>query len=336
MLNQINELPDRLLDCEAHELHGLLGGPTLVYLPGRLQPALFIAVLMHGNETTGWDAIRAVLKKYEPGGGERALPRSVYFFIGNTAAAEQGLRHLPAQPDYNRVWPGTEQPPCAESAMMSQFVEFLREQGLFASIDLHNNTGLNPHYGCVNLVEPRCLHLAAMFSRTVVYFTTPRGVQSMAMSAICPAVTLECGKVGQQHGVDHAHEFIDACLHLSEHPQHDVAAHDIDLFHTTAVVKIPAHTRFGFAGEQLDLQLLDSLERYNFRELPAGTCFGRVRGDVALPLAAFNEQGIDVSADYFCLEGAQLVSRRPLMPSMLTLDPEIIRQDCLCYLMERY
>ena len=28
--------------------------------------------------------------------------------------------------------------------------------------------------------------------------------------------------------------------------------------------------------------------------------------------------------------------RVPVMPSMLTCDPEVIRQDCLCYLMERY
>jgi hypothetical protein len=34
------------------------------------------------------------------------LPRSLSLFVGNTAAAEQGVRHLPEQPDYNRVWPG--------------------------------------------------------------------------------------------------------------------------------------------------------------------------------------------------------------------------------------
>jgi hypothetical protein len=28
--------------------------------------------------------------------------------------------------------------------------------------------------------------------------------------------------------------------------------------------------------------------------------------------------------------------RVPVMPSMLTLDERVVRQDCLCYLMERY
>ena len=77
-------MPNGLLECDSSQLHQRLGGPTLIHLPGRLEPALFIAVLMHGNETTGWDALRAVLKKYAPGGGERALPRSAYIFIAKS------------------------------------------------------------------------------------------------------------------------------------------------------------------------------------------------------------------------------------------------------------
>jgi hypothetical protein len=32
----------------------------------------------------------------------------------------------------------------------------------------------------------------------------------------------------------------------------------------------------------------------------------------------------------------ELLTRRVVMPSMLTLDERVIRQDCLCYLMERF
>jgi hypothetical protein len=42
-----------------------------------------------------------------------------------------------------------------------------------------------------------------------------------------------------------------------------------------------------------------------------------------------------VSREYFALDEGRLVLRRPAMPSMLTLDERIIRQDCLGYLMER-
>jgi len=45
----------------------------------------------------------------------------------------------------------------------------MRLRDVFASVDIHNNTGLNPHYGCVTALRHASLHLAAMFSRTVVY-----------------------------------------------------------------------------------------------------------------------------------------------------------------------
>jgi hypothetical protein len=38
---------------------------------------------------------------------------------------------------------------------------------------------------------------------------------------------------------------------------------------------------------------------------------------------------------YFSIEDNMLLTARPLMPSMFTLDEQIIRQDCLGYLMER-
>jgi hypothetical protein len=209
-------------------------------------------------------------------------------------------------------------------------------RGLFASVDVHNNTGLNPHYACINRIDNRFLHLAALFGRTVIYFVTPRGVQSMAMSELGPAVTLECGKVGQMHGVDHAISYLDACLHLAELPQHAVAAHDVDLYHTVAVAKVPEQLSIGFGGSDADVDFLAELDRLNFRELPAATVLGQVSDGIGLPLTVRDELGREVADRYFELVDGQLRTRCPLMPSMLTLDQRVIRQDCLCYIMERY
>ncbi len=336
MYAELYEVPQGLLDLRAPELHEFLGGPTLIHLPGRRDAPLFVSVLMHGNEDVGWEAVRHMLRKYQPGGGDVELPRALSLFIGNTSAAAAGVRRLAGQPDYNRVWPGSEEPPTAEHAMMERIVDTMAHMGVFASVDVHNNTGLNPHYACVNVVRTESLHLAAMFSRTVVYFTRPRGVQSMAMTELCPAVTLECGKVGQVHGVQHASEYLDACLHLARHPEHPVPPHDLDLFHTTAIVKIPPEVSFGFGCRNHDLCLLDDLEKLNFREIPAGTCFGRVQDGADIPLDVKNELNHDVASRYFVVERGELLTRSPVMPSMLTRNEQVIRQDCLCYLMERY
>jgi succinylglutamate desuccinylase len=312
-----------------------LGGPTLIHLTGNREPALFVSVLVHGNEPTGWEAVRALLGRYM-GGGEGMLPRSLSLFIGNVAAAAQGVRYLEGQTDYNRVWPGSDLPETPEHRLMQQVVEAATRRGLFASVDIHNNTGLNPHYACINRIDNRFLHLASMFGRTVVYFLRPLGVQSMAMAQHCPAVTLECGKVGQAYGVEHAVNYLDACLRLSDHPDHPVAAHDIDLFHTVATVKVSQELEFGFGEQTEGLQFADDLDRLNFRELPRGTSFGRVYGDAGLGLEVKDEQGQDVTERYFMQESGELRVRLPVMPSMLTLDRRVIRQDCLCYLMERY
>ncbi len=209
-------------------------------------------------------------------------------------------------------------------------------RGLFAAVDVHNNTGLNPHYACVNVLDEQALHLAVLFSRTVVYFIRPRGVASMAMATLGPSVTLECGKVGQAHGVHHAEEYLDACLHLAALPTHPVSAHDIDLFHTVAVVKVPPEISFGFGEQGYDIDFLVDLERYNFRELPPGSVFARVRTGGAVPLRVRDERDAEVADRYFVVEGGELRTRRAVMPTMITRDTAVIRQDCLCYLMERY
>lgn len=333
MLQELYTLPEGLLELEATQLAGRLSGPTLIHLHSERPNPLFVSVLMHGNETAGWEAIRAVLRTYADG---RELPRPLSLLIGNVQAAAQGLRVLPGQPDYNRVWPGSETSGTPEHAVMQQVVDSMRGRQPFASVDIHNNTGLNPHYACINRLDQRFLHLANLFGRTVVYFLRPKGVQSMAMAELCPAVTLECGKTGQAHGVEHAQEYLTACLHLAEHPNHPVAAQDIDLFHTVAQVKIPDTLDFGFEPDRAKLTFFNDLDHLNFRELPSGTPFGWVNGVGDGVLEVRDEQGRDVTGRFFAIEDSQLCLRRPVMPSMLTTDREVIRQDCLCYLMERY
>jgi succinylglutamate desuccinylase len=336
VLRELDALPDGLLELAADQLQDALGGPTLIHLAGQRQPSLFVSILLHGNETTGWEAVRRWLSGFTPGGGSKPLPRGLSLFVGNTLAAAQGLRRLDDQPDYNRVWPGGEDRDSHEARLMHQVVDAMARRGVFASVDIHNNTGLNPHYACINRIENDFLHLAALFGRTVIYFVTPRGVQSMAMAELCPAVTLECGKVGQAHGIEHAIRYLDACLHLVDFPSHPVSSHDVDLYHTVAVARVRPEVGIGFDNPQAELNLVGDLDGLNFRELPAGTLFGEVGDAGVAPITVHDERTTDVTARYFDWSGGRLRTRLPLMPSMLTRDERVIRQDCLCYVMERY
>lgn len=331
MLTLLDQLPYGLMEATARDLHRILPGPTLIHLPGRRAEPLFVSILLHGNEDTGLKAIQKVLARQ----GGRPLPRALSLFIGNVEAARAGLRRLDGQPDYNRVWPGCEPQGLPEQRMMSQVVDEMRTRGVFASVDIHNNTGLNPHYACVNRLDQRFFHLAALFSRIVVHFLRPLGVQAMAFADLCPAVTLECGKAGAGASDDHAAAYLDAVLHLDHFPAHPVARRDLDLYQTVALVKVPEKVSFAFGGGTADLVFEADLDHLNFQELPPGTALGRIETASALPLEAQDEAGREVTATYFENRGGQLATRRTVMPAMLTRDERVIRQDCLCYLMER-
>jgi len=336
MLKIKETLPAGFFTAGANDLQKILGGPTLFHLKGEREPGLFVSVLLHGNETVGFTAIQRILAKTEYGGGGLRLPRSLSLFIGNVAAAEAGVRHLEGQPDYNRIWPGAAGPSTPEHKMMQQIAAEMKSRGLFASVDVHSTTGMNPHYACVNKLENNSLHLASFFSRMVVYFRLPEGVQSLAFSEFATAVTVECGKVGDGSGIDHAEEFLWACLRLSEFPGHDVAAHDVNLFHTVGRVTVSKDASFGFEGSAADIRFVDHLDRYNFNELPSGTILARVHQKNGPLVEVIAEDGRNVTEDYFLIEDGLLKTTAKVMPSMLTRDETIIRNDCLCYVMERY
>ena len=331
MLQTITTIPPGLLTTSPDRLYKLLGAPTLIHLHGRRKEPLFLSTLLHGNEPTGFIALQKLLQKYH----DKELPRSLSIFLGNIEAAHHGVRRLESQPDYNRVWPGTDAPDSPEKKMMQQVLDEMVSRNVFASADIHNNTGLNPHYACINVLEHPHMQLATLFSRTVVYFIRPLGVQSAAFAPHCPSVTLECGKPGEEHGVQHALEFLDACLHLSQLPTHPVADHDIDLFHTMAQVTVPDDVSFSFSRDDVQIRFVENLEKMNFQEVPASTIFAFCKNGSNKLLLARDENGQDVTDMYFQCVDNRIELKKKMMPSMLTLDENVIRQDCLCYLMER-
>lgn len=327
MLTLLDEVPAGLLQCNARQLISVLPGPTLIQLVGKREEALFISVLLHGNEITGWEALRGILSHYR----DKPLPRSLCLFIANVAAAAEGQRCLPGQADYNRIWKVKD---AAGHPLVQEVLAELAGMRLFAAIDIHNNSGMNPHYACINRLDAHFMHLARLFSRTIVYFIQPDEVMSLAMAAYCPSVTLECGQPGESTGVVHAQEFIEACLHLSAFPAHALSDKEVDLFHTVATVKVKPDAHIGLADVGADFSLLPDMDKLNFTELPAGSLFGWSGGQ-RLPLQAWDERGREIAARYFEVHKGEIITRTPLMPSMLSLNREIIRQDCLCYLMER-
>ena len=330
-LNHVEGFPAPLLDVPCSELWRHLPGPTLFHIPGRHERPLFVSVLLHGNELTGWTAVQAVLRRH----CNRDLARSLLLFVGNLSAARSNVRTLPTQTDYNRSWPGTPQKDTPEARLMREVVASVGAHAPFASIDIHNNTGHNPHYACVNRLAEPYLHLARLFSRTVVLFERPLGVQSAAMAHVCPAVTVECGITGGVDGIDHAVEFIEAALALDHFPSHPVPDGDLDLMQTHAILKVPAAASFAFDEADADFRFRPDLDHLNFSELEPGTSLGSLGGLRALRLTIEACGSAGGSEGCLIYENGEIRTAQRAIPAMLTRDPRAIRLDCLGYLMHR-
>ena len=330
-LERFDHFPDALLDLPASELWRELPGPSLFHLRGRQAQPLFVSVLLHGDEDSGWRAIQSVLRQHRGA----LLPRAMLLYVGNIAAAKAKVRTLPRQEDYNRAWPGTPNPDTPLARLLADVVEIARRETPFASIDIHNNTGNNPHYACVNSLEEAHLHLARLFSRTVVYFNQPVGVQSAALAPICPAVTVECGRIGDETSVVHVAEFVDTALAMHRFPDHRLPDSDLDLMRTYAIIRVPADASFSFDGTDADFCLRADLDRLNFSELDPGVLFGTLGGSGRRRLDIVMAEDKGTVGGYFDYSCGEIRLSQRAIPAMLTLDPNAVRLDCLGYLMHR-
>ena len=325
-----NSLPDGFLDCGVRELHQMLESPTLIELEGQIGPPLFVSILLHGNENSGLGAIQRVLGNHL----DRPLPRSLMLLIGNVEAARYGLRRLKGQPDYNRIWPGTpDHGHTPEARLFAEVHSRAVDQHAIAAIDIHNNTGRNPHYSVICNDDPQTLGLAALFSRRAVRFRGIPGSQTASFAGLIPALTVECGLPGVKANAEAAARFVEAVLNLSALPNVPGKGAKLELYHTVGVVQVREDVGFSFGCDDSELHLDPALDEKNFKELEPGTVLGKT--EHRMPLQMINESGHDVTEHYFETIAGKLRLRRQSIPAMFTTDARIVRQDCLCYLMER-
>lgn len=326
-LDEADALPDLLLRLSPRQVRQVFPEPTLVRLPGGDGAPLFMSCLLHGNETTGFTVLQRLARWAKRFG----LPRPMLILVGNVHAAEAGRRRLDSQLDYNRIWEGGDQP---EHDLARRVIEAVAAARPFAAIDIHNNTGTNPLYACINSLEPDFQHLASLFSPTVVHFENPSSVLSMAMSKICPSVTIEAGKPGEPAGIERAFDLVMDTLHMSEFSPPG-PARPITIYHTVGRMEIDPGARFAFSQTtDASLGFAPDMDHWNFIEQPAGTAWAHLAEKDVSPLRVFDEDRQDITGRFFRTDGDTLRLVRPATPSMITLDASIIRADCLGYLME--
>lgn len=325
-LRVVERLPDALLTLAPADIRQVFPETTLITLDGGRGAPLVISTLLHGNETTSFFVLQRLTRWLR----SHPLPRPVIILVGNVRAAEAGKRHLDGRPDYNRIWDGGT---TAEHALARQILARIKAANPYAAIDIHNTTGTNPHYACINTLTPDVLHLASLFGPTVVYFRNPASVISMALSQLCPSVTIEAGKPGDPAGIERAFDLVLDVLHLRQFRTAGLER-DISVYHTIGRVEIAAAQRFGFSPSS-DAPLLfpEAMDHWNFCPKQAGVRWARFTGD-GQPVRVFNAGRDDITDAFFERRPDGIYLSRDIIPSMISLDPQIIRDDCFGYLME--
>jgi hypothetical protein len=326
-LNRFDSLPFDFSTTDVTDLHEILGGPTLIHLKGSdsNRPPLFLSTLLHGNETSSYSVLQRFFNKY------KKFPRDLIIFIGNTLAAREGLRHLPGQVDYNRIWNGGKE---AEHILAEEVCAYAREFKPLASIDIHNNTGKNPHYACINSLSHEFKNLASHFGEYTVYFTEPHNVQSMAFSKLCPSVTIEAGLPGEEAGIVEALAFVEK-IYFGGEIEASSKRKTKEIYHTIARFMVSKDAKINFEdkpGTGADLSLVSNIDSRNFEIIKKDTRIGYAES--LEHILVEDNRGQIITEQFLRLEEKQILLNRTFIPSMFTKDIYVMKEDCLGYLME--
>ena len=162
----------------------------------------------------------------------------------------------------------------------------------------------------------------------------PDTMLASVVAEYAPAVTIECGPPGSPAVEDEVAAFLEAMLSGDAAHTPSMLFEPPPVLRTVATVRVPEGVSFAVDDDDAELSLLPDLDAHNFQLMPPGTPVARVRDDSPARLEVLDERGRDVSDRYFRRSNGHLVTVDAIMPSLLTLNERIIRQDCLCYVME--
>lgn len=308
----------KALNYQSEELVQLYNEPVLFDFSQSDRRPFFVSTLLHGNETSGWDAIRSLVSEALESKG---IP-SFLLLLGNLSAAERNLRHLDGQPDFNRIWDQGNTP---YHEWAREVLEFVRSRKPWYSLDIHNNTGPNPHHSIITSLDESTLQSARLFSQNAIFAQQPPGVLTRRCAEFSIALTIEAGLPQDPHSTIRASNFIKKLWDRQDIPSTDLS--DLKIFENS--VRVVLENAAELTSEDVP-HFAPFLHRFNFKKIPAGTKLAKL-AKPKTRLLAIDEQQQDRTEDYLSYDGSNISVRQDTIMSMYTEDPLIVRQDCVCY-----
>jgi len=240
---------------------------------------------------------------------------------------------LPDQPDFNRIWNGHS---AYERSLTTPLLQYVKDQNIQAAVDIHNNSGRNPVYGCINRRKKEFIQLAQLFSQNIVYFTKPDSVLSMALSSVCPTMVIECGLPGSIQGIAAGAKCIETLINKEEKWKNSEVQIS-HIYYTCATLYIEPDSTISFDSQPVlknsHFCFSDKLDELNFKKIEPGVVLGKVRDPNRIKL--IDKKGKNIFDCFFSIIENQLKVKSSFTPSMFTKNVEIAKSDCLGYVMKK-
>ncbi|WP_428263093.1 hypothetical protein [Haliangium sp.] len=324
--------PDRI-GATPEAFLAAMPGPIEVRLAGRDRDRHRVAVgMLHGNEPSGLVAIHRWLRA----GVRPAVDTSLFVVAVEAARLAPGFAHRmpPGQRDLNRAFFGPYNDP--DGTLARALFQRITRRPCEALVDMHNNTGHNPPYGVLTKPDGAHMVLTSLFSDIACLLQDLRlGTLLEAIGDRFPAVSIECGQARTEAADDVAARGLARFLSADDLALKRVPA-GMSVFEHPIRVCLRAGTRLAFADQRVpdvDLTLVEHIERHNFRTPAPGTVIGWLAPGAEWPFVARDPAGHDVSHVCFVLDDDTLRWRGDMVPIMMTTDARVAFADCLCYLM---
>lgn len=324
-------LPD--LSGTEEEVLRRMGSASWWLVPGRDRTRKrVITTLLHGNEPSGFRAIRA----WSAAGSVPAV--DLLFFVSAVEAAIgpplYAHRIRPGGHDQNRVFFPPFMNPEGERA--DALLKLIDQSAPEALIDLHNNTGHNPAYGVGTRVDEQTLGLTSLFADRFMHSDIRLGTLMEALDGQIPCAVIECGRAGDPVADATALAGLDRFATLEDLSRAAAHAHGVEvLVHPRRIEVKSVSLAFGDRPDpNASFTVRRGIDQHNFKTMAAGEILGWTR-DNDWPIAALGRSQEDVSRILFELREGEIRLLRPMVPVMMTASAEIARADCLFYAMER-
>ncbi|WIO73137.1 succinylglutamate desuccinylase/aspartoacylase family protein [Porticoccaceae bacterium LTM1] len=287
-----------------------------------------LITLLHGNEPSGLRAVHRWLKM------GRTPAVSLTILVPSVKAALQAPvfshRMLPGFRDLNRCF----KPPYRDSqgALAKEILRKLVQSMPEAIVDMHNTTGSGPGFAVCLHTSNEHLSLVERFCQRLVITELRLGALMETEYSAAPVVTIECGGRLDTEADEFAWDGL--CRYFEEPDVLTPMKSDwqLELLRHPARLRLRPPCHLAYANHpqtDADLTLRQDIEHFNFGIVTPDTHLGWVGKN---GLSVFTLSGNQRVEDVLVVREGAIYPSRPFKLFMITTNPEIALNDCLCYL----